>query len=135
MAAVARLAANVRRRSRIDGVHKRAAAWVPSAGGPRDWTEASAVRLSLSLFAVAIVTAATNGSAEERFALRPDANSATQAQRGGAFQGEYARGTPVYLLPAVTVIVSRKMDLADMDREEKAARAMQRYSVRVRSSA
>jgi hypothetical protein len=46
--------------------------------------------------------------------------AAGQARRVGVFTGEYANGVPVYRLPAVTVVASRKAELAPRGAEDQA---------------
>lgn len=47
---------------------------------------------------------------------------AGQAQMVGVFTGRFANGVPIYRLPSVTVVASRKAELAKIEREEQSTR-------------
>ena len=49
--------------------------------------------------------------------------SRPSVQQPARATGEYVDGAPVYRLPAVTVVASRKAELARLEREEHVARA------------
>ena len=80
-----------------------------------------------TLFATADATAAFDTVAEAADS-RPTSRAPAQAQLIGDFTGEYVNGAPVYRLPPVTVVGSRKMERVKLEREEQSTRAPQARS-------
>ena len=58
----------------------------------------------------------------EATAAEREGNSSGQGQMVGVFTGRFANGVPIYRLPAVTVVASRKAELAKIEREEQLTR-------------
>ena len=83
------------------------------------------VQLSTSLLVVALIATAALGAAAEAADLRPTSKERAQAQIVGVFTGEYVNGAPVYHLPPVTVVASRKVERSRQAREEQSTRAQQ----------
>ncbi len=79
------------------------------------------------LVVVLIATAALNAIAETAD-WRPTSRAPAQAQPIGDFTGEYVSGTPVYRLPPVVVVASRKLERVKLEREEQSTRARQARS-------
>jgi hypothetical protein len=91
--------------------------------------------IGCATMAVAITVAMLGGIAtlaapdatprNDNVAARTDTNAQALGPLVGTFTGEYVDGVPVYRLPGVNVSVSRKAELARMEREERLARAEQ----------
>ena len=58
----------------------------------------------------------------EATAAERDGNSSGQGQMVGVFTGRFANGVPIYRLPAITVVASRKAELAKIEREDRSTR-------------
>jgi len=67
-------------------------------------------------------TVLTGNVVAEAVAAERDGNSSGQAQTVGVFTGRYADGVPIYRLPPVAVVASRKAELAKIEQEEQLAR-------------
>lgn len=88
----------------------------------------AAVVLGLCLSACAAVVLAENAAAEAQdpVAASSGAKTADPEQFVGLFTGTYENGVPVYRgFPPITVIASRKVELAKIAREQKLARETQ----------
>ena len=83
-------------------------------------------RLAVPFLAVAIIMIAAPVPAES---ADPRTTTMTQAgpqgQEVGIFTGTFEQGAPVYRLPPVNVVATRKVELAKTEREERLARARQ----------
>ena len=85
-----------------------------------------------SLVAAALIATATPASAVQATNAQATSKARTQGQMVGVFTGEYVDGVPVYRLPSIVVVTTRKTELAKMEREAKLAHARQ---VRTRAAA
>ena|SRR5438552_6715590 len=83
------------------------------------------IQLSTPLLVVTLIATATLGTLAEAADSRPTSEARATAQPIGDFTGEYVNGTPVYRLPPVIVVASRKVERARVAREERSARAQQ----------
>jgi uncharacterized protein YjiS (DUF1127 family) len=83
------------------------------------------VQLSTPLLVVALIATVALGAAAEAADLRPTSKERAQAPIVGVFTGDYVNGAPVYHLPPVIVVASRKVERARLAREEQATRAQQ----------
>ena len=83
------------------------------------------VALSASLLAAGLIATATPTWAAE--ATNPRSTSAVyaKAQTAGIFTGQLIDGVPLYRLPPVAVVATRKVELAKTEREEQSMRAKQ----------
>ena len=81
------------------------------------------VQLSTPLVVVALIATLPLGAAGVAIGSPP--TSKTQAQMVGVFTGEYINGSPVYRLPPVMVVASRKVERAKLEREKQLTRAEQ----------
>ena len=82
------------------------------------------VQLSTPFLVVALIaTAALGANAEAADSLTSKASAETQLV--GVFTGQNVNGTPVYRLPPVIVVGSRKVERARLEREEQSARSQQ----------
>jgi len=84
-----------------------------------------ALQLSTPLLVVALIATATLGTLAEAADSRPMSEARATAQPIGDFTGEYVNGTPVYRLPRVIVVGSRKLEQARLAREAQATSAQQ----------
>jgi len=84
-----------------------------------------AFQLSRPLLVVALIATAALGTVAEAADSRPTSRAPTQAQLIGDFTGEYVNGAPVYRLPPVIVVGSRKVERVKLEREEQSMRAQQ----------
>lgn len=85
---------------------------------------ANATRLPMGLLnamLIAAMPAAAGNVLEPAPITRPSA----QEPVIGFFTGKFVNGTPVYRLPSITVLASRKAELAGIEREERLTRARQ----------
>lgn len=64
----------------------------------------------------------TGNGVAEATAVECDGNSSAQGQMVGVFTGRFANGVPIYRLPPVAVVASRKAELAKIEREEQTTR-------------
>jgi hypothetical protein len=84
----------------------------------------SGKRRALLLIAAVLVSAAAVAAAIEGFAtIAPAKASPNGTGTTVVFTGTYANGVPVYLLPPVSIVASRKAELARMEREAQRAHA------------
>lgn len=81
--------------------------------------------LSAPFLLVALIAPLALGAAAEAADLRPTSKERAQAQMVGVFTGECVSGVPVYHLPPVIVVASRKVERAKLEREEQFARGQQ----------
>jgi len=81
------------------------------------------VQLSTPFLVVALIATVALGAAGVAIGSPP--TSKTQAQMVGVFTGEYVNGAPVYRLPPVTVVASRKVERAKLEREKQLTRTEQ----------
>ncbi|HEY2967481.1 MAG TPA: hypothetical protein VGK75_03855 [Casimicrobiaceae bacterium] len=84
-----------------------------------------AFQLSTPLLVVTLIAAVTLGAAAEAADSRPTGTAPATAQLIGSFTGEYVNGAPVYRLPSVIVVASRKVERVKLEREERSTRAQQ----------
>ena len=84
-----------------------------------------ALQLSTPLLVVALIATATLGTLAEAADSRPTSEARAIAQPIGDFTGEYVNRTPVYRLPRLIVVGSRKLEQARLAREEQATSAQQ----------
>ena len=84
-----------------------------------------ALQLSTPLLVVALIATATLGTLAEAADSRPTSEARATAQPIGDFTGEYVNGTPVYRLPRVIVVGSRKLEQARLAREGQVTSAQQ----------
>lgn len=82
-----------------------------------------ALQLSTPLLVVALIATATPGQAGET--APPKSVALARAQPIGNFTGEYVHGIPVYRLPPLIVVASRKVERAKLAREDRSTRAQQ----------
>jgi uncharacterized protein YjiS (DUF1127 family) len=82
------------------------------------------VILSVSLLTAGLIATATPASAAEATYPQTASKAYTQGQ-SGVFTGKFVDGAPVYRLPPIVVVASRKVELAKMEREEQLTRAKQ----------
>ena len=87
-----------------------------------------AFELSTPLLVVTLIATATLGAGADAADSRPTGTARATAQLIGSFTGEYVNGAPVYRLPPVTVVGSRKMERVKLEREEQSTRAPQARS-------
>jgi hypothetical protein len=86
----------------------------------------AAVVLGLCLSAGAAVVLTESAAAEAQEPANSGANTADPGQSVAVFTGTYENGTPVYRgFPPITVIASRKVELAKIAREEQLTREIQ----------
>jgi uncharacterized protein YjiS (DUF1127 family) len=90
-----------------------------------DYRRRIAVQLSTPLLMVTLMATATLGAAGQAADSRPTRRAPAQAELLGDFTGEYVDGTPIYRLPPVIVVASRKVERARLAREEQSTRAQQ----------
>ena len=83
------------------------------------------VQLSTPLLVVALTATAVLGAAGEATDSRPMSKAAAKSQLVGVFTGQYVDGVPVYRLPVVRVVTSRKAERAKLEREEQFMRGQQ----------
>ena len=83
------------------------------------------VQLTTPLLVVALFTTVALGAAADARDLRSTRKESAQAQIVGVFTGEFVNGAPVYQLPPVTVVASRRVEQAKLEREEQSMRARQ----------
>ena len=83
------------------------------------------VQLSTPLLVVALTATAVLGAAGEATDSRPMSKAAAKSQPVGVFTGQYVDGVPVYRLPVVRVVTSRKAERAKLEREEQLMRGQQ----------
>lgn len=74
---------------------------------------------------VALMATAAPDAARAATDLPPTGKARAQVQMVGVFTGEYVAGTPVYRLPPVIVVASRKVERTKLEREEQSTRAQQ----------
>jgi hypothetical protein len=84
-----------------------------------------AFQLSAPLLVVTLIATAALGASAEAADSRPTGTAPATAQLIGSFTGEYVNGAPVYRLPPVIVVASRKAEQARLAREEQSTRAQQ----------
>ena len=84
-----------------------------------------AFQLSTPLLVVALIATATPGTVAQAADSPPTSRAPAKAQLIGGFTGEYVNGTPVYRLPRVIVVGSRKLEQARLAREAQATSAQQ----------
>ena len=84
-----------------------------------------AFHLSTPLVVVALIATAALGTVAQAADSRPTSRAPAQAQLIGDFTGEYVNGAPVYRLPPVIVVGSRKVERVKLGREEQSTRAPQ----------
>ena len=72
-----------------------------------------------------VIATAVLGAAADATGLWPTGEERAQAQMVGVFTGEFVNGAPVYRLPPVIVVASRKAEWAKLEREEQSTRARQ----------
>jgi hypothetical protein len=87
-----------------------------------------AFQLSTPLLVVALIATAALGTVAEAAASPPTSRAPVQAQLIADFTGEYINGSPVYRLPPVIVVGSRKVERVKLQREEQSTRAPQARS-------
>ena len=87
-----------------------------------------AFQLSTPLLVVTLIATATLGAGADAADSRPTGTAPATAQLIGSFTGEYVNGAPVYRLPPVLVVASRKMERVKLEREEQSTRAPQARS-------
>jgi hypothetical protein len=87
-----------------------------------------AFQLSTPLLVVALIATAALGTVAEAAASPPTSRAPVQAQLIADFTGEYVNGSPVYRLPPVIVVGSRKVERVKLQREEQSTRAPQARS-------
>lgn len=85
---------------------------------------ANATRLSMGLLA-AMLIAAMPAAAGNVLEPAPSSVPSTGEPVIGLFTGKFVNGTPVYRLPSITVLASRKVELAGIEREKRLTRAGQ----------
>jgi flagellar basal body-associated protein FliL len=78
--------------------------------------------LCVVLVAAALIGATAWTSVKDAPLASPVAKAEAPAPIVGTFTGEFENGVPVYRLPAITVTVSRTVELARMAQEEQLAR-------------
>jgi uncharacterized protein YjiS (DUF1127 family) len=83
-----------------------------------------AFQLATPLLVVTLIAAVTLGAGAEAVDSRTS-RAPAQAQPIGDFTGEYVSGIPVYRLPPVVVVASRKVERVKPEREEQSTRAQQ----------
>ncbi len=82
--------------------------------------------LCLSTYAAAVLAESAAAKAQEPAATSSGAKTVDPEQFSGVFTGMYENGVPVYRgFPPITVIASRKVELAKIAREQKVARETQ----------
>ncbi len=106
------------------GVHDRLISRV-AAHSDADHRQWIWVRLSAAFWVIALMVTTTLAATGEATASPPTGKPGAKAQMVGVFTGEYFNGAPVYRLPPVAVVASRKEELAKLEREEQSARARQ----------
>jgi len=84
-----------------------------------------AFQLSTPLLVVTLIATAALGASAEAADSQPTGTAPATAQLIGSFTGEYVNGAPVYRLPPVLVVASRKVQQGRLVREEQSARAQQ----------
>ena len=84
-----------------------------------------AFQLSTPLLVVTLIATATLGALAEAADSRPTSEVPAKSQPIGNFTGEYVNGTPVYRLPRVVVVASRKLEQARLAREGQVTSAQQ----------
>ena len=89
-------------------------------------------QLSASLLAAGLIATTTPAWAAEATFPQPRSVAYAQAPVVGVFTGQLVDGVPVYRLPPVVVVATRKLELAKIEREEQVARGKQ---ARVRATA
>ena len=87
-----------------------------------------AFQLSTPLLVVALIATAALGTPAEAADSRPTSRAPAQAQLIGDSTGEYVNGAPVYRLPPVIVVGSRKVERVKLEREDQSTRAPQARS-------
>ena len=85
---------------------------------------ADAARLSMGLLA-AMLIAASPAAAGEALGPVPITRPSAREPVIGLFTGKFVNGMPVYRLPSITVLASRKAEFAGIEREERLTRARQ----------
>ena len=106
------------------GAHDRLIAHA-AARSDADHRRRIAFQLSTPLLVVTLIATAALGMVAEAAASRPTSEARATAQPIGDFTGEYVNGTPVYRLPRVIVVGSRKLEQARLAREAQATSAQQ----------
>ena len=84
-----------------------------------------AFQLSTPLLVVALIATAALGTVAKAADSRPTRRAPAKVQLIGDFTGEYVNGAPVYRLPPVIVVGSRKVERVKLEREEQSTRAQQ----------
>jgi hypothetical protein len=106
------------------GAHDRLIA-LAAARRDADHRRRISVQLSTPLLVVALTATAVLGAAGETTDSRPMSKAAAKSQLVGVFTGQHVDGVPVYRLPAVRVVTSRKAERAKLEREEQFMRGQQ----------
>jgi hypothetical protein len=78
-----------------------------------------------SLLAAGLIATATPTWAAEATYPQATSTAYAQGQMVGVFTGQFVDAAPVYRLPPVAVVATRKVELAKMEREGRLARAKQ----------
>jgi hypothetical protein len=84
-------------------------------------TRISLAALATVLVATALIAGVTRALTREAPGAPAVATSATAAPGGGTPTGEFENGIPVYRLPAIEVVASRRAELARMAKEAQLA--------------
>jgi len=79
----------------------------------------------VALLGAALVATATHTWAWEAAPAHPATATPAGAEIVGVFSGEFVDGAPVYRLPSMSVVASREVVLAKLERQEQLARARQ----------
>ena len=82
------------------------------------------VQLSTPLLMVALIATAALAVGGEATGS-PPSKACAPVQMAGVFTGEYVNGAPLYYLPPVVVVASRKAEEGKLAREEPLTRAQQ----------
>jgi hypothetical protein len=83
------------------------------------------VQLSTPFLVLALTATAALGAAAEAADSRLTSKASAETQLVGVFTGKYVNEAPVYRLPPVIVVGTRKVERARLEREEQSARAQQ----------
>ena len=93
--------------------------------GDADHRQRISAQLLLPVLVVALMATAAPDAAGAATDSPPTSKACDQAQVVGVFTGEYVNGAPVYRLPPVVVVASRKVERAKLGHEEQSTRARQ----------
>jgi hypothetical protein len=117
------------------GAHDRLISYA-AARSDADHRRRVSIQLSTPFLVLALTATTALGAAAEAADSRLTSKASAETQLVGVFTGEYINEAPVYRLPPVVVIGTRKVERARLEREEQSARAQQtRVKAAVRNPA